>query len=420
MKKYFMDMPHTHSCVAGLYFCGGNIIEDNDVKGISHLLEHMFFRRCDSVKMRELYRELNEMGVTLHGITKEYLIGFYAQASPDNINRVINVLLRILNVFYWESQEIELEKQVVVRQINEKAESYFEMKEKEKYYRDTPFSSSIMGRGQDVERLCTDTVNRYKDMVFCCENAIFVLTGNFSEEYKEEINARIDEITEKDDRTTDRLKIHTNAIPRNFAGRTERDDLLLDCRNCICDICISFDIPATYNPFAVEILADILAKGDGSKLSWELKDSLGLVGDIWGEIERFSNFSRLKIEYAVANDNLFRSLESVVNIIKDLKENVSHDDIMEVIGFYTFLPYLEDDPLAYNYHIAKTVLGYGSLVYSVPDMVREYKKITEKELKILAGKIFVPENMCFSICGDGQKIKKSQLKRELKKLKEIL
>lgn len=30
MKKYFIPMQHTHSCVAGLYFHGGNIVENRE------------------------------------------------------------------------------------------------------------------------------------------------------------------------------------------------------------------------------------------------------------------------------------------------------------------------------------------------------------------------------------------------------
>lgn len=59
MKKYFIPMQHTHSCVAGLYFHGGNIVENRENRGISHLLEHMIFRRLDTLKMKELYRNLN-------------------------------------------------------------------------------------------------------------------------------------------------------------------------------------------------------------------------------------------------------------------------------------------------------------------------------------------------------------------------
>lgn len=415
-----MNMPHTHSCVAGLYFHGGNIVEDDEIRGISHLLEHMVFRRCDSVKMNELYRELNRIGVTLHGITNECFIGFYAQASPKHINEVTDMLLRILNRFYWESFEIELEKKVITRQIEEKAEYYFDMKVKEKYYRNTPFSKSIMGCGEDIEKLCPDTINRYKDLLLCCENAAFVLTGNFSETCKTELNNRLDSISAEDNRRAGELTIGKGAIPRNFANRTEEDDLLLNCRSDICDVCISYDVLGRYNSFAVEILTDILAKGDGSKLSWELKDGMGLVGDVWGEIERFPAFSRLVIKYAVADENLFLSLDTAIKIIKGLKENISDEDIKDVINFYTFLPHLEDDPLTYNYHVATTVFGYCSPAYRISDMLKGYGNVTEKEVGQLASHIFAASNMCISICSDNQKIKKSRLKRKIKELRKML
>ena len=113
MEKYFIPVQHTHSCVAGLYFHGGNIVENRENRGISHLLEHMIFRRLDTLKMKELYRNLNRQGFNLRGFTNEKMIGFYIQTPPEKINDAADLLLKILHKYDYTEEEVEAEKRVV-------------------------------------------------------------------------------------------------------------------------------------------------------------------------------------------------------------------------------------------------------------------------------------------------------------------
>lgn len=182
MNKYIVNMKYLHSCVVGLYFHGGSLIENKNTSGISHLLEHLIFRRLESMKIKELYNKLNEIGFTLHGFTSEKLIGFYIQTTPERVEEATEVLLKILSVYYWTEDEIKVEKQIVMRQIDENLQYYFEEKVNRKYYKDTPFSRTIMGKKEYIERLHINKINKYKDKIFCCNNAAIIITGNFSKE----------------------------------------------------------------------------------------------------------------------------------------------------------------------------------------------------------------------------------------------
>ena len=112
MEKYFIPMRHTHSCVAGLYFHGGNIVENRKNRGISHLLEHMVFRRLDTLKMKQLYRNLNRQGFNLRGFTNEKMIGFYIQTPPEKINEIFTPENMSFSVGYdsWYTKKSTLEK----------------------------------------------------------------------------------------------------------------------------------------------------------------------------------------------------------------------------------------------------------------------------------------------------------------------
>lgn len=58
MKRYFVQLPHLKSCAIGLYFHGGTCMEEKEHRGISHLLEHLMFRKMSEMKNVELYQRI--------------------------------------------------------------------------------------------------------------------------------------------------------------------------------------------------------------------------------------------------------------------------------------------------------------------------------------------------------------------------
>mgnify|MGYP002237739430 CR=1 FL=1 len=71
--------------------------------------------------MKELYRNLNRQGFDLRGFTNEKMIGFYIQTPLEKINDAADLLLKILQKYDYTEEEVEAEKRVVLRQIDEKS-----------------------------------------------------------------------------------------------------------------------------------------------------------------------------------------------------------------------------------------------------------------------------------------------------------
>lgn len=209
-------------------------------------------------------------------------------------------------------------------------------------------------------------------------------------------------------------------IPKRFGKRTKKDDLFVECGSELCDVNISFDVLNQYNTYAVDLLMDILVNGDGAKLSWKLKDTNAWVGDIFGSKECFKDFTRIKIEYSVLEENLIQSLQCFTKTIQNARNKLSEKEKKSVIEFYRFQPELTDDPRTYNCYIAETTFACGRPKFKVKDIIQEYENITSYELKQLANNIFNSNNMFISIGYNGDVIKKSLLKKTCRKMRKIL
>lgn len=85
------NMPNTHSVTVGLYIKAGSGYKSEYIAGISHLLEHLHFRRCGQISQEELYYKMESMGSTLRGATYRDFISFTMKVVPQNLEKCIEI-----------------------------------------------------------------------------------------------------------------------------------------------------------------------------------------------------------------------------------------------------------------------------------------------------------------------------------------
>ena len=62
-------LPNTHSVTISANFRVGSIYENIHNNGISHLVEHMFFRKLSKLSQSELYLKVQSIGTEIIGLT---------------------------------------------------------------------------------------------------------------------------------------------------------------------------------------------------------------------------------------------------------------------------------------------------------------------------------------------------------------
>lgn len=119
MTLLFNRQLHLHGIRMGLFLKGGSLYEDEQTQGISHLLEHLCFRGVGDMDHEQLEHFQCRVGTALEGATYPEAVTFTMGCLP----RFYQDLLCLFHGFFeereWTDAEIELEKQVVLRQIEE-------------------------------------------------------------------------------------------------------------------------------------------------------------------------------------------------------------------------------------------------------------------------------------------------------------
>src|SRR2546426_3895218 len=92
------SMPERHSTSAVLMFAGGSRLEDERLAGVSHFIEHLFFkstRRRPTPK--EIADEIEGVGGFINASTDKELTAYWARVPAEHLGLGLDVLLDVVS-----------------------------------------------------------------------------------------------------------------------------------------------------------------------------------------------------------------------------------------------------------------------------------------------------------------------------------
>lgn len=118
------EIEHVRSVAVGIWVGTGSRNETEGYEGISHFIEHMFFKGTKNRTARQLAESLEAVGGQLNAFTTKEFTCYYAKVLDEDIGLAIDVLGDMFFNSLFDNKEIDKEKNVVIEEI--------------KMYQDTP------------------------------------------------------------------------------------------------------------------------------------------------------------------------------------------------------------------------------------------------------------------------------------------
>lgn len=383
-----------HSVCIGFYFKAGTLHETKKTNGISHLIEHLFFRKLADLSQIDLYNKMENIGTTLKAKTYNNFIGFDISVVPQYFHQAFDIIIKLLKPFTWEKNDIDKEKAVVLKQIDFKSMSFDDMIDS-LYFRGTRFHMPIMGTPENVKNFSKKTIETFKNKIFNSNNTCFTITGNYSDEdYLYAIN-QLNKIPKNKTATLSSEKL----IPISFCNRTESSDRIIDTDLEISDVSISFDIDQRQvNEYAIDLLCSILGEGDGSKLSIIIREKFALTDEVYSKVDIYPQTERITIEFSTKNSDLEKCLQLVFNEITKIKNKITEKDLLGSIVFFTDNQYkLLDSPRDLNFVLGWRYILFEQKLSGIEQLVKKYSAITVDDLLRAANEVFIPDNLIISV-----------------------
>lgn len=403
----------SHSIAISLYTRYGSAFEERQSIGITHLLEHMFFRRLGKMTQGELYQSMEEIGGTLNAVTYKSMIRFSMKVRPQYLEKCLQFFKEIVVCDGWSQSELENERKIVLNELNEK-NSYMDIDRifDEFSFKGSPIAYPTIGTVESIMNITIEDINALKKTLFSVGDVNLVVAGKVEDESKDII---ID--TFKNVNLDSHPKIE---IPKPLHMYKRKPDIkLIDTSWEFVDIKIGFDVNLEDNirEYEVKFLNSILGGGIGSILQREIREKLGLSSNIYSEFVILDNLVQLRINFSVDKADIYRSISAVITIINNMKQGIEKRFYDSNIIFFTDnLWFNLENPEWINEDICWHNTLYSDNTYSLKNKIKNYSEITLQSLVELSKKIFEPNNTTIVIMGNTKKITIKEIKNIVNKL----
>lgn len=385
----------------------GSRDETNELKGLSHLLEHMFFQGTKKFKtQKDLLNELYKYGGDFNAFTSKSETVFYITIHNDYVEKALDIISDSFFNSLFLNENLEKEKKVVINEINQYLSDpntlmFYGLDEIT--FKNTTFEKDIAGSKETVNKIDINMIKNFINL-FYLQNVILSISGNIN------INKTIKLIHKYFNHTINypcnKLEkfLSKNRILYNnhiFHQKKLNSQCILR-KDSQSFIGISFP-SYQYNDikrFKLNIIIEILSGYMGSVLYTELRNKKGLIYHLHMEQENYEDFGQLIISYGTEN-NIHLIIQSINIIFKELQKlkskinqkdfNDSKNNLIETLKLKKNNSYWNAYSYSNDYYHQKKIL-------SINDMIKIYQEINLNDLYPIIRQIFNPEycNICYT------------------------
>jgi len=178
------EIEHVRSAAIGLWVGAGSRDEREGYEGISHFMEHMFFKGTEHRTARALAESLEAVGGQLNAFTTKEYTCYYAKVLDEDLDLAIDVLSDMFFHSLFDEKEIEKEKNVVIEEIKMYEDSPDELIHdifSEKVWNEHPLGKPILGTEASITSLSRDKIMLFLSEHYAPDNVVVAVAGKIKQ-----------------------------------------------------------------------------------------------------------------------------------------------------------------------------------------------------------------------------------------------
>jgi L-threonylcarbamoyladenylate synthase len=113
------ELPALGSVTVGIWVENGSRYERPEEAGISHFLEHLFFKGTERRTAAQIAEEIDAVGGVLNAFTGKEYTCYYAKVLDEHLPLALDLLADVFTHSQFAEEEIERERTVIVQEISQ-------------------------------------------------------------------------------------------------------------------------------------------------------------------------------------------------------------------------------------------------------------------------------------------------------------
>ncbi|OGZ47241.1 MAG: hypothetical protein A3J54_01385 [Candidatus Ryanbacteria bacterium RIFCSPHIGHO2_02_FULL_45_13b] len=399
MRVITVPMKDTKSLTLLALFGTGSRYETKKTNGVSHFLEHLFFKGTTSrPRPGDVSQALDDVGAEHNAFTSKEYTGYWVKAASRHIPLALDIVSDILIEPLFKAEEIEKERGVIFQEMHmylDTPRRYVHDLFESLVYGDEPLGWEIIGTSHSLRGLTRKDILAYRKSQYVGSNAVLVVAGSFHEE---DTLGRIKKAFERLPAGSAKPCSPFSVIKKDVS-RVHLEFKKSDQTHVVIGARSNFSMFHDER-YAVALLATILGGKTSSRLFQEIREKRGLAYTVSAMTEQFLDSGYFSVYAGVPHGKT----KEVVRRIRDEfwragESGISSRELRQAKDFWRgqFAISLESsDEVASFYGTHE--LFYKDVV-SPEEVMEKIEHVTREEVTSVAQEIFHKQSVCLALIG---------------------
>jgi len=181
VRCLFIDLPDANSVTTLVLVKAWSLYEWTTHHGISHFLEHMFFKWGKKwITPKAVAQAIEDFGWETNAFTNNEYAGYYIKAAPSYLRQSMEILADMLLESTFMQEEMEREKGVVLQEIamyNDEPQEVLADARQARYLGNNLFGRNIIGTNETVMAITRDNLVAHRHALYTKDNSLLVIAG---------------------------------------------------------------------------------------------------------------------------------------------------------------------------------------------------------------------------------------------------
>jgi len=398
LRLVTVPMKNTKAVTVLVLVGTGSKYETKEINGISHFLEHMFFKgtkkRPDTLAISET---LDKVGGEYNAFTGLEYTGYWAKLGSKHLELALDWVSDMFLNSKLEQKEIKIEKGVIIEEINVYLDTpidYIDELWNKLLYGNQPAGWGILGKKEIIEKLGRQDFLNYFKNHYSSYNTVIVVAGGISSpsdlegrilKYFRNINLK---------KPKDKKKViekQKNPEILSYYKNTDQTHLYLGVR--------TYDI-FHKDKYVLNVLSTILGGSMSSRLFIEIRERHGLAYYVRTRSDIHTDTGSLYTRAGIDNNRVDKAIQIILKNYKITKnKKVSPKELRKAKDYIkgrAVLNMEQSDEQALFY-VNQELLE--NKILTLEEKFAKIEAVTASDIQRVARDIFRPEKLNLALIG---------------------
>ncbi len=388
-------IPSVKSVSIGLWINVGSRDEGAEEQGVSHFLEHMFFKGTKTRSAKDIALAVDELGGELNAFTTRETTTFYAKVLDEHLPIVVDLLSDLLQNSCFDPSEIEKESQVIIEEIKmveDDPEDLVYDLHLEETWRNSALAHSILGTPESVKGMTRGKILGYIQRTYDPREMVISIAGRFD---LATIMTQLESAF--GDYTNDKVNPYLRTPPKITPCVQIKKRKLEQAHLCIGTEGLSY---LDRNRYVLYLLNTILGGGASSRLFQEVREERGWAYSIYSSPASYLDGGLFTIYAGASPKNVNNVVDLVLKMLTKVKKDGVRAEELARAKHQTkggMMLSMESTSTRMS-RIAKEQLFFGRN-FTLREITREIDRVSLAQIQTLANTLFKQESLSVTAIG---------------------